>query len=240
MDISSEKKSLDYKLAEVISIVSHQLKTPLSAIKGYLEVLISEDLGKINLKQNEYLKDALTNTQRMIRLVMDLLDVSKIEEKKLELKFQPSDLREIVKKTVGEFSSLAKAKNCTLSFKTTGEIPLVKADPLKIKEVVNNLISNAIGYNKKKGEVEISIKRKRNKVLFYCKDTGIGIPEKDKKKIFTKFYRSEKAIVLATGGSGLGLFISKAIIEKSGGKIWFKSREGKGSTFYFSLPIKKS
>lgn len=230
--------SKEYKLAEVISIVSHQLKTPLSAIKGYLEVLISEDFGGINLKQKEYLGGALENTQRMIGLVKNLLDVSRIEEGKMEFRLKPANLERIVKETVREFSSLARAKNCTLSFRTVEKIPLLEIDPIKIKQVISNLISNAIEYNKRKGRVEVTTKREGKKVLFCCKDTGIGMTEKGKKKIFKKFYRSEKAVALSTGGSGLGLFISKAIIEKSGGKLWFKSKKGEGSTFCFSLPIK--
>ncbi|MFH0739901.1 MAG: ATP-binding protein, partial [bacterium] len=110
---------------------------------------------------------------------------------------------------------------------------------LKIKQVVINIISNAIQYNERKGKIEVIIERKGNDVLFSCHNTGIGIGPEEKKKIFTKFYRSEKAMAMVAGGSGLGLFISKAIIEKSQGKIWFKSKAGQGSTFYFSLPIKK-
>lgn len=232
------KKSTSHTLAEVVSVVSHQLKTPLSAIKGFLEVLISEDLGKLEAKQKEYLRDALENTQRMMVLVKDLLDVSQIEENKLELKLKRINLKELVKEAIKDFSSLTKAKNCTLSFKVVDKIPFLKIDPIKIKQVISNLIYNAIEYNKRKGEVQITLKKQGNNVLFSAKDTGIGIPEKEKKKIFSKFFRSEKAITLCPAGTGLGLFISKAIIEKSGGKIWFESREGKGSTFCFSLPVK--
>jgi len=234
-----KRKAKKYKLSEVVSIVSHQLKTPLSVIKGYLEVLISEDLGKLNEQQKEYLRDTLENTQRMILLVKDLLDVSKIEEGRLEFKIKPSSLEKIVREAIKEFSPLTKAKNCTIFLKVSGKIPPLNIDPMKIKQVITNILSNAIEYNDKKGEIYLTIKRKGNNVLFCCKDTGIGIPEREKKKVFTKFYRSERAIILATGGSGLGLFISKAIIKKSGGKIWFKSKEGKGSTFCFSLPVKR-
>jgi len=233
-----KKESIGYKLSEVISVVSHQLKTPLSVIKGYLEVLIAEDLGGINKKQREYLNGALENTRQMGNLVRDLLDVSRVEENRLEFRPKPSSLERIVKEVIKEFQPVAQAKNCTLSLKVLEKIPLLNIDPLKIKQVVVNIISNAVEYNKRKGEVEVGIRRRGNKALFYCKDAGIGIFNKEKKKIFTKFYRGEQAVILAAKGSGLGLFISKAIINKSGGKIWFKSRKGEGSTFYFSLPIK--
>ena len=234
-----EKTPNEHKLAEVVSVVSHQLKTPLSVIKAYLEVLLSEDWGKLAAKQKEYLEDALENTKQMIDLVKDFLDVAKIEANRMELKQEPVSLAEIIKETMEEFFILAKAKNCKLSFEVLDELPLVNIDPIKIRQVIANLISNAIYYNRRKGEVKISLSKKDNQALFCCKDMGIGIAEQERDKIFTKLYRSERALPLTTGGSGLGLFISKAIIEKSGGKIWFKSKEGQGSTFCFSLPIKK-
>ncbi len=231
-------KTPEYKITEIISVASHQLKAPLSVIKGYLEVLISEDFGKLNLKQKEYLEDTLENTERMIRLVKDLLNVSQIEEGRMQFDPHPSSLEKITKEAIREFALLARAKNCTLSLEVLGKIPLLNIDLLKIKQVVNNFISNAIEYNKRGGKVEAILQKKGKKVIFCCEDTGIGISKKEQKKIFKKFYRSEKAMTIITGGSGLGLFISKAIVEKSGGKIWFKSEKDKGSTFCFSLPIK--
>ncbi|MFQ6083755.1 MAG: sensor histidine kinase [Candidatus Aminicenantia bacterium] len=235
---SSKKKISKYKLTEAVSVVSHQLKTPLSAIKGYLEVVLLGDLGKLNKEQKEYLENVLENTKQMINLVKDLLDVARIEAGQMELKPEPTDLAKIAKEMVNEFSSLARAKNCELSFEVLDKLPLLNIDPVKIKQVMVNIISNAIFYNKRKGQVKVSLSRRGKRAIFCCQDTGVGIVEEEKDKIFTKFYRSERVVAIATGGSGLGLFISKAIIEKSGGKIWFKSKEGKGSTFCFSLPIK--
>ena len=134
---------------------------------------------------------------------------------------------------------LAKVKNCELSFHLPESLPLVNVDPIKIREVISNLISNAINYNKRKGLVKVSLSKLGKRVVFCCQDTGIGITQKEKNKMFTKFFRSERAIPLITSGSGLGLFISKAIVKKSGGKIWFESKIGKGSIFCFSFPIKK-
>lgn len=225
-------------IAESVSVISHQLKTPLSGIKGYLEVLISEDLGKLNKGQKEYLKNVLENTNRMIDLIKDILEVTRIEANRIELRPQPTDLVEIIKKTMEELSIFARAHNCELSFEILDEIPPVNVDPIKIKEVISNIISNAIFYNKLKGKAEIFLSKKGKKVIFCCKDMGVGITNKEKNKIFTKFYRSERVITIIPWGTGLGLFISKAIIEESGGKIWFKSKEGKGSIFCFSLPLK--
>lgn len=230
-------KKDEYKLTEVVSTVSHQLKTPLSAIKGYIEVLLSEDLGELNKQQREYLSDVLENAKQMIALVTDLLEVTRIEANKIELRPQKTNLEILAKETLEEFSFLARAKNCTLSLKILNEIPCLVIDSVKIKEVMSNLISNAINYNKRKGKVKVSLQKKGKEVIFSCEDTGIGITEEEKKKIFTKFYRSERAVSLVTSGSGLGLFISKAIIKKSGGRIWFESGPGKKTTFYFALPI---
>lgn len=234
----SSKKPSGYKLTEVVSVVSHQLKTPLSAIKGYLEVLLSEDLGELNEKQEEYLKDVLENTRQMIGLIIDLLDVTRIEADKVEFNPQSINLANIVKESLKDFNLLARAKNCKLSLTISNNLPPLNIDPIKIKQVIDNIISNAILYNKRKGKVEISLSKKGKNIIFCCKDTGIGISEEEKNKIFTKFYRSEQAVSLTTRGSGLGLFISKAIIEKNKGKIWFNSEKEKGTTFCFSLPLK--
>ena len=234
------KKAKEHKLAETISVVSHQFKTPLSAIKGYLEVLIAEDLGKINKEQKEYLTDTLENTKRMISLVKDLLDVSRVEQGKLELKMTLCSLEKIVKKVITEIYPFARANNCNISLKVLNKIPKIKADSLKIEQVISNFISNAVSYtrSKKRGIINVFLEKKGRNIVFCCKDNGIGISKEDKKKVFNKFFRSEEAMVLDPGGSGFGLFISKAIIEKNKGKIWFKSEKGKGSSFCFSLPIK--
>lgn len=231
------KHQSEYKLAEVISIISHQLKTPISVIKGYLEVLASKDLGEINPKQKEYLNFALANVDRMILLVKDFLEISRIEENQLKLKKEPTDLEKIVQEVIDELSPVASAKNCEIHFQTRTQLPVLNIDRLKIKQVISNLISNAIDYKKTRGEVEISLKKQGEETIFCCQDNGIGIPDDEKAKIFTKFYRNDNAMIMAPGGSGVGLFISKAIIDASRGKIWFESQKDRGSTFCFSLPI---
>jgi len=227
-----------YRLAKAITIVAHQLKGPISVTKGYLEVLLSEDLGKLNKEQKQYLENVLESNRQMKALIADFLDVSRVEEKKLELNPKPTRIEKITKEVMADLSRLARARNCTLSLKVSGKLPRLNIDSLKIEQVVANIITNAIEYTPKKGRVEVELKIKGKNVLFSCKDNGIGVPKEEMDKIFSKFHRSEEAMVLITGGSGLGLFISKAIIEGSGGKIWFKSKEGKGSTFYFTLPLK--
>ncbi len=235
MSKSTPKKT---KISEPVSIVAHQLKNPISVLYGYLDVLISEEIGKINKKQKEYLTDALKNVEIMFRIVKDILDVSRIEEGKYEIKPHPTDLVKITQKIIKDFSSWAEASNCKIIFGKPKKLPLVKVDPLKIHYVIENLISNAITYKSSgPGKIEIGFKKKGNKVLFFCKDNGIGIPRKDFRKVFSKFYRSEEAIRLYPAGTGLGLYINKAIIELNQGKIWFKKNKDKGMTFYFTLSV---
>ena len=229
------------KISEVISVVAHQLRHPLSVIKSYLEVLISQDLGKINQKQKEYLEDALSNVKRMAENVNQLLDVSRIEEGRYELKLKPFSLQELTQSIIEDLSLWAEASNCEIIFQRPKDfLPKVVADPLKIHQVVENLITNAVKYKKPgRGKVEISLGKKGSQVLFACKDNGIGILQEDLKKIFTKFYRSEGAMEIDPSGSGLGLYLNKAVVELSGGKIWFSKNRDFGMTFYFTLPVAK-
>jgi signal transduction histidine kinase len=226
------------KISEVISIVAHQLKNPISILKNYLELLISEELGPLTQKQKEYLSDVLETVKNLDKTANHLLDTYLIEEKKYKLKKEKFSLGKIVREVIDEFLPWATAANCQIVFKEEKNLPDVFSDPFKIRQVVENLISNAIKYkNPGPQKIEISLKKRGKFVLFSCKDEGIGIPKSDFKKVFKKFYRSEKAMELDPNGSGLGLFINKAIIKLSKGKIWFKKNKGRGMTFYFTLPI---
>lgn len=228
------------KMSERISVVAHQLKNPLSVLKGYLEILITEDYGKINEKQKEYLKDALENVKRMKRIIGYLLDVSRIEEGEYRMNLKPVDLKKITSEVTKEFSDWARASNCKILFKEPKKISLVLTDPLKIRHTIENLISNALKLKSTGlGIIKISLKQKGKEILFSCKDNGIGIPRQDFKKVFTKFYRSEESIEADPSGTGLGLYIDKATIESSGGKIWFRKNKGPGMTFYFTIPVMK-
>jgi len=237
IDISKERP----KISEVISVVAHQLRHPISVIKSYLEVLLAEDFGKLNKKQEEYLQDTLENVKSMATTVDHLLDVSRIEEGRYELKAETFSLEDTVQSVLKELHLWIGASNCDIVFKRSKK-PLLKvfADRLKIRQVVENLVANAIKYKKiGKGRVEILLERKGNQILFSCKDNGIGIAKEDWKKVFTKFYRSEEAMEIDPSGSGLGLYLNKAIVELSGGKIWFSKDREFGMTFSFTLPIAK-
>jgi signal transduction histidine kinase len=224
--------------SEFISIVSHQLRAPLSNLAWAIELLMSGRLGKIEEQQVEYFKILKENSDRMKDLVKDLLIVSRIESAKLSLKKEEFSLEELTKEIIKEFEPFAKASNCEIEFFAEKNLPKIFGDRYQIRQVIENLLDNAIRYTPGKGKVKIRIKKEKNFVHFEIEDNGVGIPKEDQKFIFQKFFRASNVLKYKTQGTGLGLYISKAIIERSGGKISFKSQEGVGSTFWFKLPIK--
>jgi signal transduction histidine kinase len=224
--------------SEFISIVSHQLRAPLSNLAWAIELLMSGRLGKIEEQQVEYFKILKENSDRMKDLVKDLLIVSRIESARLFLKREEFSLEELVREIIKEFEPFAKASNCEIEFFVEENLPKIYGDRYQIRQVIENLLDNAIRYTKGKGKVKVRIKKEKKFVRFEIEDNGVGIPKEDQKFIFQKFFRASNVLKYKTQGTGLGLYISKAIIERSGGKIGFKSQEGVGSTFWFKLPIK--
>src|SRR3989338_483781 len=206
-----EVKSEKPKISEVTSIISHQLKTPLAGIKSSLEVLLSGDLGELDPPQREYVALALDSSEKMIALVKNLLETSKIDEDRLELKRQKTNITALIDAVVSELAQFAQAKNTKIDVEIGADLPELTVDPVKIHEVIENIVMNAIRYSKGKGSVKLTLKRDGDRVIFSCRDTGVGISDEDRKKIFSKFYRSPRVMTLAPEGSGLGLYISKAI-----------------------------
>ena len=226
--------------SEFVSIVSHQLKAPLSGMRWASDVLSGNRIGILNNKQEEYLKDIQESTSRMIRLINDLLDVSRIESGKMEINFQDIDLKEIVKVVAQELKSFAKANNVELVINIDREINKVKTDPIRIKMVIQNFVDNAIKYTKlQKGVVKVFLENRNGNVYCSVEDNGLGISKAEQSRIFDKFFRGNGMAKKQTIGTGLGLFIAKAAIESSGGEIGFQSEKKKGSTFWFTLPVIK-
>ncbi|MDD5040214.1 MAG: ATP-binding protein [Patescibacteria group bacterium] len=219
-----------------VSIISHQLRTPLSVIKGYLEALSAGDLGPLNDSQGEYVNDALKMNRETIELVNDYLHIVKLDAQKLDLKREMIDFTALIEQEVKRLQSIARASNCELVFQApTGSRPFISADRVKLKQVVENILTNAIKYSSGRGRAEIALTDRDTDVLFACKDNGVGIPADEQEAIFTKFFRAKNILHKDTVGSGLGLFIARVIVEAHGGSIWFESTEGKGTTFFFTI-----
>lgn len=225
--------------SEFVAVASHQLRTPISGIRWETELLLSKSRKGLNEKQVQNIESIRFLSLKMSRLVNDLLDVAKIDQRRLILKKCLIDLSEIVNEVVLGISPAIKSRNIELVLKISGNIPKTIGDPERIRMVVDNLINNSIKYSLSKGRIEVDLSKKEEEIVFSVKDNGAGIPVEQQERVFEKFFRSDNAVKYQTEGTGLGLYIAKNIIDQSGGKIWFDSVENSGSIFSFSLPIKK-
>lgn len=222
---------------EFVNIVSHQLRTPLSIIKWSLNLITEKnkrDFDESSLEQLEIIKQS---NQRMTDLVNDLLNVARIEQNRLGIKPEKTDLVAVVQELIKEYAALANASNIKIILEADNNLPLIWADRQKIKLVLQNLLENAIQYTKGQGETQVRLKRQNKNVRCEIQDNGVGIPKEEQGQVFQKFFRSQNIMKYQTEGTGLGLFIAKAIIEASKGKIGFQSQEGSGSIFWTELPI---
>jgi two-component system sensor histidine kinase VicK len=233
----AEIQKMEERRSGFISIISHQLRTPLSIIKGYLEALSTGDLGRMTEEQKDYVDGALAINKDTILLVNDYLKAVRLDAEIIEVTPVAVDLAEVVAEEVKRLSSLARASNCKLVFASPPPLPRVKADAVKIKQVVENILTNAIKYTSGHGQAEVVLSQEKGFIRFSCRDNGLGIPRDQQAELFTKFFRAQNIIKKDTKGSGLGLYLNKKIVEASGGKIWIESEEGKGTTVYFELPI---
>ena len=236
-DITRDKL-VERMKTEFVSIAAHQLRTPLSAIKWTLRMVLDGDTGTISPEQRELLEKTYVSNERMINLINDLLNVSRIEEGRFLYKQESASLEEIVSIVIDSSQELLKMKKMALSFERPKEIlPTVNVDKEKMELAVQNLLENAVKYTPEGGKIVISLEKDSHDIIFKIKDTGVGIPEVQHERIFTKFFRGDNVIRMETEGSGLGLYTTRNIIEAHKGKIWFDSKEGAGTTFSFTIPI---
>ncbi len=236
-DITHDRE-VDQMKSELISIVSHQLRTPLSAVKWGIKMLLDGDAGEVNKEQKDILAKGYRSNERMIHLVNDLLNVSRIEEGRFQYKFITSSIEDLIETTTKEFTYSLEEKQMSLEFQRgTKPLPLVRMDQAKIHVVLQNLLSNAINYTPPGGKIRINLKVQDSFIEVSVKDNGMGIPESQKASLFQRFFRADNAVRMQTEGSGLGLFIAQNIIQNHKGRIWADSEENKGSIFYFTLPI---
>lgn len=235
----SEKREMERMRSDFISIVSHQLRTPLSAMKWLLEILLSNDVGELKPDQMDVIKEVHTSNQNMIDFVNQLLNVSRIESNHLAINPEKISLDETVREIIKEIEVFIREKSQKLSYINHINKDLqIKTDKSLLRNIINSLLINASRYTPSEGNITLEItKKNKDFLLFKVSDTGIGIPEKETYKIFRKFSRASNAIKYEASGTGLGLYIVKSILDIMGGKVWFVSRENEGSAFFFILPI---
>lgn len=233
-DITKEKE-IDRAKSEFVSLASHQLRTPLSIISWYTELLMNQDSGPINSEQREFLEEIIAGNNRMVDLVGALLNVSRIELGTFAVNPKKVSIINITKDILKELMIKFEAREVDLDFKY-GDIPLTNVDPKLFGIIIDNLVGNAIKYTPDGGKVSLNIEKINNEIVLKVSDTGYGISGNDKDKIFSKLYRGENIKEKVTDGNGLGLYIVKSIVDQSGGKIWFESVEGKGTTFCVIFP----
>lgn len=235
-DISLEKE-VDKAKTEFVSLASHQLRTPLSTINWYSEMLLSGDAGTLNDEQMKYLGEISEGNRRMTQLVDDLLNTSRIDLGTFRVEPEPTDIVKLSKQIIKDIEPNIFQRQIKFEEKYAKNIPNINIDPRLTTMVIENLCSNAIKYTPKKGNVKFEVSKKKDRILITVSDNGYGIPKSQQDRVFSKLFRAENIQAEDTEGSGLGLYLVKSIIDYSGGKIWLESKEGKGSTFFVELPI---
>jgi PAS domain S-box-containing protein len=238
-DITLEEE-VDRMKSEFISLASHQLRTPLSAIKTYSHMLVDGYMGEITPGQRKSLKTIISATNRMNELISTLLNITRIESGTIAVTPKLVYMDKIAEDVLKELSIMAKNGNVQLEMEcfkpnNTG----IRTDALMVKEILTNLVSNSIKYTPEAGKIVVCIKPKTAEILIEVRDNGWGIPSYAHDQIFSKFFRAHNIVKRETTGTGLGLYLVKGLLEQLGGKIWFDSKEGEGTNFYFTLPRKK-
>jgi signal transduction histidine kinase len=237
---NAQLQRLDEAKDEFISMASHQLRTPLTSIKGYISMLVEGDVGKVTNQQKHLLDEAFISSERMVRLIGDFLNVSRLQTGKFIIEKGPVDLAKVVGQEIDSLLPNATARGLKFSYKPPKNLPLLNLDDSKIRQVIMNFADNAIYYSKEKSTIKIDLKLEGRWIEFTVKDTGIGVPESEKEHLFTKFFRATNARKQRPDGTGVGLFLAKKVVDAHDGQIIFESKQGKGSTFGFRLPLASS
>lgn len=237
LDANRELENLNKVKTEFVSVVSHELRTPVTAIKGFVDVVLSEEVGALNDHQKKFLNIAHNAVDRLTFLISDLLDISRIESGHLRLELLPVSMSQVLHDASEACRVSLEAKKIKLVLNIDKNLPHIQADSSRIRQVVDNLLSNAIKFSMTENcTIRLSADNMGDFLLISVQDTGVGIKKDDQEKIFEKFVQGDSSLTRQAGGTGLGLAICKAIIEMHGGRVWVESTPGKGSTFRFLLP----
>jgi signal transduction histidine kinase len=222
-----------------LEIISHQLRTPLTAVRWNLESLVRGELGKMRKRQEDLLRITSKNYQSILAMLSDWVEALELERGLLRLNKEPVPLGEFMKTIDDEFRDMAKLKRLRFTASVARKLPTMDVDKLKLRYILTKLLSNAMGYTPERGRVSLRVVPADGVVLFEVQDSGVGIPYEEQAKIFRKFFRASNANLMQPNASGVGLFVTKILIEAHGGTIGFESVEGQGTTFSFTLPIKE-
>jgi signal transduction histidine kinase len=235
--LQEERKEIDSAKTEFLSITSHELRSPMTPMKAQLQMLKEGYFGKLSKKQKDSLDIVIRNADRLDRIIVDFLDISRIEAARLKFNFQETDIVELIKSTSKFMEAYAKEKNLTL-VENVDTLPVIEVDPDRLSQVLRNLINNAIKFSPENGKIEISANLDRDYIRFSVRDHGCGLTPENQIRIFEPFYQVENANRRKHGGTGLGLAICRGIIESQNGKIWVESKPEKGCQFNFTIPTK--
>ena len=230
---------LDASKDEFVSMASHQLRTPLTSIKGYISMVLEGDAGKIEPMQAKLLDEAFNASERMVHLINDFLNVSRLQTGKFILDIHKTDLVKLISQEIKGLQLTAKSHDLEIKFTHPNYFPVLNVDAGKIRQVIMNFIDNAIYYSPEASTIQVVIDIEDGQALFKVIDKGIGVPKEQQDRLFTKFFRASNARRQRPDGTGVGIFLAKRVINEHGGSIIFESIEGKGSTFGFRLPIKR-
>jgi signal transduction histidine kinase len=232
-----ELKKLDVKKDEFISIAAHELKTPLTVMSGYANLLKDEKVIRNQNKRKRFLDIIEDESKRQAQLVSEILDLSRIDLGVMKYVIEELNLYEFIKSLEDQFGPKIKENGLSYEFRIEDKLPKIETDKEKLYEILMNLINNAIKFTSE-GKITVKIERNGDYIQFSVADTGIGISRKYYNKLFTRFFQVDSSYTRSVGGTGLGLSLCKEYTEKLGGDIWLKSKVGKGTTFYFRIPIK--
>ena len=235
-DVTREA-DIDKAKTEFVSLASHQLRTPLSTINWYAEMLMAEDVGKLNTEQKQFMQEIYTGNQRMVDLVNSLLNVSRIELGTFMIEPEKCSIAEMITAELKELTPMVTEKGLTVDTKLSSSVPKIMVDPKLMRIIVDNILTNAVKYTPKTGSIIVTLSKKGKSAILKVQDSGYGIPETQKEKIFTKLFRADNVQEKDTTGTGLGLYMAKSILDHSGGKIWFESEEDVGTTFFVEIPL---
>ncbi len=236
---NSQLQRLDEVKDEFISMASHQLRTPLTSIKGYISMLMEGDVGEVTKEQKHLLQEAYISSERMVRLIGDFLNVSRLQTGKFVVDKHPVALAQLVRDELDALQPSVAARGLKFIYKAPKNIPMLDLDENKIQQVVMNFSDNAIYYSKDGSVITVTLKKSGDSIEFKVKDNGIGVPADQQAQLFGKFFRATNARRQRPDGTGVGLFLAKKVIDAHGGEIIFSSKENKGSTFGFRLPIEQ-